>query len=184
MTRRRSSTASALLCAALIATTAGCGVPLEDSPRAIAQTSTTQTTVATTEPGTTGQTMAVYYFLDDQLTEVDVPDDSPTAAEAVTAVLAAPKAPFVSRIPVGTELVDFGVADRTATIDLSEDINTIEAEGQKAAYAQLVFTALASGEANRVRFEVAGEPVSLATDNGNLDIITASDYSDTFRPVS
>lgn len=174
-----------VLLPALLLTTGSCGVPLEDSPRAIAPTSTTQTTVPQTEPGSTGQTMSVYYFLDDRLTATNVgASDDPTAAEAVAAVLGAPRSPYVSRIPVGTQLLDFGITDRTATIDLSEDINTIEAEGQKAAYAQLVFTALASGDATRVGFEVAGESVNVATDNGNLQIITASDYEESFRPAS
>lgn len=184
MRGRRWSAVVLVVGVALTTTAVSCGVPLEDSPRAIAESTTTQTTVTTTEPGSAGQTMIVYYFLADQLTAVAVPaDDDPTAAEEVTAVLSAPKAPFLTNIPAGTELVDFTVVDRTATIDLSEDINTVEGAGQKAAYAQLVFTALASGEANRVTFEVAGEPVSAATDNGNRQIITASDYSDRFRPA-
>lgn len=183
--RRRTGTAltvlglvSVLSCASITA----CGVPLDDQPRAIDRTTTTQTTLVPASDGGEGS-MSVFFFRGDQLTAERVAvDDDPTIDDAVNTVLGEPKPPLDTRIPIGTELLGFALDGETAVIDLSDDIEAFTGQAQKEAYAQLVFTALASGRARSVRFRVGGEPVKAPTDHGNLDVVTANDYDPPLNP--
>ena len=160
---------------------AGCGVPLNDAPRAI-YTPTSQTTVAPPASGT-GETQSVYFFRDDRLEDQQVAaGNGPTIDDAINAVLAGPKRPLTTMIPTGTELLGFQLDGRTAIIDLSDDIEAIIGPPQKGAYAQLVFTALASGQATSVRFKVSGKAVQAPTDAGNRDTIVADDYDPPLNP--
>ena len=169
---------SGLSCASLSA----CGVPLDDQPRAIDRTTTTQTTLVPASDGGEGS-MSVFFFRGDQLTAERVAmDDDPTIDDAVNAVLGEPEPPLDTRIPIGTELLGFALVDDTAVIDLSDNIEAFTGQAQKEAYAQLVFTALASGRAESVRFRVGGEPVKAPTDQGNLDVVTADDYDPPLNP--
>ena len=97
-------------------------------------------------------------------------------------MLGEPEPPLDTRIPIGTELLGFALDGETAVIDLSDDIEAFTGQAQKEAYAQLVFTALASGRARSVRFRVGGEPVRAPTDQGNLDVVTANDYDPPLNP--
>jgi spore germination protein GerM len=159
-----------------------CGVPLDDAPRAIDRTTTTQTS-AVPPAGPTGETMAVFFFRGDRLTEVDVAaDDDPTIDDAVKAVLAGAQSPYTTFIPAGTDLLGFRLDGNTAVIDLSDDIEGVGGSRQKGAFAQLVFTALASGDATSVRFKVAGKAVPAPTDNGNVELVVADDYDPPLNP--
>ncbi len=161
---------------------AACGVPLDDAPRAIERTTTTQTTVPAPPDGS-GESMVVYFFRGDSLEDVEVAaDDQPTIDDAINAVLAGAEEPLASFIPAGTELLGFELDGTTAVIDLSDGIEGIGGSRQKGAFAQLVFTALASGEATSVRFKVAGEAVPAPTDNGNLELVVAADYDPPLNP--
>lgn len=154
---RRRASARVLLVAT--ATFLGaCGVPLDDSPRAIdrSTTSTSSPTTVASQPGE--KTQSIFFLEDERLVDVPIAeDDTPSIDDALAAVLDAPPKPLKTRIPKGTALLGFDLDDRTAVIDLSERINEIEAERQTQAYAQLVFTALASGKVDRVKFLVEGE---------------------------
>lgn len=170
-----------LLAAALLA---ACGVPLDDAPRAIDQstTSTSSPVTVASEPG--GQDLSVFYLDGEQLVDVQVPaGDTPTVRDALTTVLGPPpEQPLVTRIPEGTQLLGVELDDRTAVINLSEEINNIEAARQTQAYAQLVFTALASDEADRVMFLVEGKAVQAPTDNGGLEVVGEDDYDPPLSP--
>lgn len=183
MTRRRLPRAVVVLALAALAglVAASCGVPLDDEPRAIARTTTTQTTVAPAEGG--DGALTVYFFRGDRLEDVEVAGDAdPDVRDAVTAVLAGPPKPYTTQIPTGTELRDFQLDGQTAIIDLSDQMEVIDGPSQKAAYAQLVYTALQTGEARTVRFLVGGEERQAPTDNGNLDVVDEGDYEPPLNP--
>lgn len=176
--------AAAALSVGTVSVVAGCGVPLDDSPRAIDRSTTSTSsppTVPPSQPG--GEAQSLFYLDEDELIDVTIPaGDTPSVRDALAAVLGAPPQPLLTSIPEGTELLGFAIDGRTAVIDLSEQINDLEGERQTQAYAQLVFTALASGEADRVRFLVNGEEVQVPTDNGSLRIIGADDYDPPLNP--
>lgn len=164
-----------------------CGVPLDDAPRAIDRSTTTQAQVNEVDTGS-GRTMAVYFLRGERLEKVEVSaNDVPANArpgldEALTALLAKPSPPLVSQIPTGTKVRNARISGDTAVIDLSEEINDVEGKLQKAAYAQFVFTVLASGVADRVTFLVEGEPVQAPTDNGGKPTVIADDYDPPLNP--
>ncbi len=159
-----------------------CGVPLDDSPQVINRTTTTQPQVIPADPATS-KTVSVYFINDGRLVDQQVPaGDDASIAAAITAVLKRPEPPLQTQIPAGTELVDSATVGTTATIELTDDIQSIEGEPQKQAYAQLVFTALASGRVNQVTFLVAGEAVKVPTDNGARDVVTDADYRPPLNP--
>ena len=178
--RRRGTTVVVALVAALTVL-AACGVPLDDEPRAIDRSTTTSTTAP---PADTGDgTLSVYFFDGDNLVDQQVPaDDEPTIDDAVNAVLSGPAPPLTTQIPTGTELLGLRVDGTTAVIDLSDDIEAFTGLAQKQAYAQLVFTTLASRQVRQVRFKVAGKAVKAPTDQGNLDVVTAEDYDPPLNP--
>lgn len=177
----RGATIAATLLVAL-SSLAACGVPLDDEPRAIDR-STTTTTTAPPTGGTTGSTMSVYFFDGDDLVDQQVPaGDTPSIDDAVNAVLGEPEPPLTTQIPTGTELLGFRLDGNTAVIDLSDDIEAFTGPAQKQAYAQLVFTTLASRQVQQVRFKVAGKAVKAPTDQGNLDVVTADDYNPPLNP--
>lgn len=178
--RRAGLMSTVALGAALVLS--ACGIPLDDAPRAIDRSTTTQPQANPIGTGN-GQTMLVYFFSDEQLVDQPVAaDDTPTIDEAIKAVLGEPDPPLTTRIPAGTELLGFALEDRTAVIDLSDDIEAFTGPAQKEAYAQLVYTALASGEANAVRFKVAGKVVKAPTDDGNQELVTGDDYQPPLNP--
>lgn len=188
MNRRRPSSsrpvraAIAVLLAGGLNVLAGCGVPLDDEPRAIDRSTTTSTT-STPEGVGGGATMSVYFFAGDDLVDLQVPaDDESTVDDAVNAVLAGPEPPLTTRIPTGTELLGFTLDGTTAVVDLSDDIEAFTGPAQKQAYAQLVFTVLASRQVQQVRFKVAGQAVKAPTDQGNLDVVSADDYDPPLNP--
>lgn len=176
------ATGVATVTVALALLVAGCGVPLDDEPRAIDRTTTSQTTVVPPASGD-GKTMSIYFFGDERLVDQQVAaDNDPTIDDAIKSVLGKPEPPLTTLIPTGTELLGFELDGQTAIIDLSEDIQGFTGPEQKGAYAQLVFTALASGQATSVQFRVNGEAVKAPTDNGNREFVVANDYDPPLNP--
>lgn len=181
MTGRGPLRAGLAAVALLVGLLVGCGVPLDAEPRAIVRTTTTQTTVAPVEAG--DDQLTVYYFRGERLEDVQVSAEADAGtSDAVRAVLRSPEPPLTTQIPTDTELLDFSLDGRTAVIDLSDEMEVVTGQRQKEAYAQLVFTALFSGEARSVRFLVAGEAIQAPTDQGNRDVVQASDFDPPLNP--
>ncbi|MFN8017912.1 MAG: GerMN domain-containing protein [Acidimicrobiales bacterium] len=177
-----------LLAAAVAAAVAlvGCGVPFDDSPRPIAQTTaTTEAGTPTTAASSDAPTVGVYFLRGDRLERQDYPvDGEPTLRQALEFVLAEPAGDteLRSSVPPGTVLRHVEVADRTATVDLTDAINDVNGQAQKEAFAQMAFTILDFGGVDTVRFLVDGDPVDAPTDQGNLAVVTADDYSAPLNP--
>jgi len=178
-----------LLVALLVAiVTAGCGVPLDSSPRAIPTTTSTTPTTDSTAPTTGGspgaRTVSAYFLNDDTLERVLYPvDDEPTLADALTFVLGDPPQSLTTSIPSGTRLLSSKITGRVASVNLTSEINDISGQPQKQAYAQMAFTALALPTVTAVRFMVDGKEVDAPTDNGNRGVVTGADYEGSLNPL-
>lgn len=187
--RRRSAPVAlgALATAALVALLAACGVPIDDEPRAITQTTIPPAAdTPTTAPEETGQEVSVYFLRGDQLERQDLRvEGDPTLAQAISLVLGPPAeddAELESSVPPGTALRSVEVAGSTATIDLTSEINDVTGLPQKEAFAQIVFTTLAFPDVESVRFLVDGEAIDAPTDDGNLALVRAENYDKPLNP--
>lgn len=164
----------------------GCGVPLDDSPRAINRATSTTQPAATTSP-TGAVSSVVLYFVDEDGAlrpyEQDVRYE-PTVQDAVSTLLASQVSePLTTRIPPGTGLTDdLEVDGDLVRIDLTSEIDEITGDAQKLAFAQIVFTVLEFPQYERVAFSVEGEPVNAPTDGENLAVVTADDYDAPINP--
>lgn len=192
MTRRTGRTgrvAAALAAVAVVVGLAACGVPVDDEPRAISQTTLRPAeSVPSTIAPTGAPTVSVYFLNDDRLQAVEYPvEGEVTLGKALGNVLAAPPEGGASglrtAVPPGTQLRGAEVTeDGLATIDLSSEISDIGGTTQKEAFAQIVFTALGFDEVKRVGFSIDGRPIDAPTDDGNLSEVSADDYVPPLNP--
>lgn len=166
---------------------AGCGVPLDQEPRAINQTTVAPTTTVPTTAAPGGASVPVYFLNGDALQVQEFPvEGEVTLGAALANVLGSPPddtSPTLhTAVPPGTRLRGAEVRDGLATIDLSGEINDIGGLPQKEAFAQIVFTALGFDEVEQVRFLVDGKPVDAPTDDGNLSVIGPENYDPPLNP--
>lgn len=180
--RPRRAPAAALVAVALVLV--GCGVPLDDEPRAITRVTQPVETTPQTVDSPTGQAVTVYFLNEGALEPARFSvEDEPTVDEALRFLLTSPPPDGLQqRIPTGTTLRGVVRNGNQVTIDLSAEINDIGSPNQKEAFAQLVFTALELPGIDRVSFSIQGEPVKAPTDNANLDVVTAADYDPPLNP--
>ncbi|MCB0977831.1 MAG: GerMN domain-containing protein [Acidimicrobiales bacterium] len=175
--------ASLLLIASTAVSTA-CGVPLDDSPRAINRTTTT-TPVATTADVVTGPRVTLYFVNEDGgLVGQTTPSSTVVNVEGAVAALlrTRPSPPLSTRIPADTRLVDLDTSGDLVTVNLTGQIGTIRGEAEEQAYAQIVFTILAFPRYERVRFLIEGEVIAAPTDRENREIVTADDFDPPLNP--
>ena len=187
--RRRLAVAALVPVLSAVALAAGCGVPIDDAPRAISRTtvdpSVDDSRVTPTTSDRPGAVQVTAYFIGDQrLVGADFPvDDDPTLHDALAFTLGEPPPELTTALPSGTQILSAEVVDAVAAIDLTSEINDISGQSQKQAYAQLAFTAFTFADVVQVQFMVDGEMVDAPTDNGNKAIVTPSDFSE-LRPSS
>jgi hypothetical protein len=168
---------------------AGCGVPIDDGPRAISRTtvdpSVDDSRVTPTTSDRPGAVEVTAYFIGDQrLVGVAFPvDDEPGLRDALAFALGEPPRQLTTALPSGTQILSAEVVDAVAVIDLTSEINDISGQSQKQAYAQLAFTAFTFADVVRVQFLVDGEPVDAPTDDGNKAVVTPDDFSE-LRPTA
>ncbi|MCU1372178.1 MAG: Lipoprotein LpqB, GerMN domain protein [Ilumatobacteraceae bacterium] len=187
MRRLRPIAASAVLAAlaAGLLALAACGVPLDQEPRAINQTTIAPATTSVTIASPGDATVPVYFLNRDTLQAQEQPVEGDiTLGAALDAVLAPPDeaGDLRTAIPPGTALRGVEVADGLATIDLSSEINDIGGSAQKQAFAQIVFTALGFDEVQDVRFLIDGKAIDAPTDDGNLSVVSAANYDPPLNP--
>jgi spore germination protein GerM len=175
----------------------GCGIPTDDSPRAISRENVPDDVVDDTT-GTTASQSAVnasIYLVqspdDPRLAPVmrRVPVDSPAAGADPAAVLetlltatANPRERangITNLIPQDTRLASQPeLAGGTLVVDLTSEIFDVEGENQRAAFGQIVCTANALDGVEFVRFLVEGEPREVQVDSGATggQVTCADDY--------
>lgn len=192
MSRRRhgrSTTRAALVAGAitvLASGLAGCGVPLDSEPRAInpVEETTRPETTPTTSASPAATELNVYFLRDDRLVAEPKPvEGDATVGDALRFLLSGPESSALqTRIPPSTELRSVSITEGEATIDLTDEISGVSGQPGKEAFAQMVFTALEFPEVASVRFQVEGEAVVAPTDDGNLDVVSASNYDPPLNP--
>ncbi len=167
--------------AALALTCAGCGVPVDNGPTALARNNVPfgllrpSAATSTTTPNAAPVTVAVQIFLlaaDGTLSqatrEVPVPApltsildalvDGPTNAEAA--------AGLQSAVPPQTQIISASVSGGVATVDLGGTFDQLVGQSEIEAVAQIVFTATALPDVSSVGFELGGAQVAVPTATG------------------
>ena len=155
-----------LLLAGVLAA-AGCGIPLDESPRAIsASGSKPAPEQQTASPG--NSPVYLYFIKNDHLAGAtrDVPDRGPSSVLA--ALLAGPTAAetsngLISQIPAGTSVSSVASDGQTLHIAISKELADVVGASRQEAIAQTVFTVteLDGRRASRIRVsraEVTGSP--------------------------
>jgi hypothetical protein len=166
---------------------ASCGVPIDDAPRPITQTTIPPTEATpTTVPERGGKEVAVYFLRGEQLERQGFPvEGDPSLQDAIGFVLGPPPEGtdgLSTSVPPGTTLRGVDVADGVATVDLTNEISDVTSLAQKEAFAQIVFTTLAFPEVEAVRFLVEGEVIDAPTDDGNRAVVRADNYDKPLNP--
>ena len=176
---------------------AACGVPTDDQPRAISREQAPDV-----DEGQTDTSPAVTDTATLFLTQVDgdtnrlvpvpeqVPVDTsstPTPRTALETLLSytpneAQRAEgFTTRIPPNTALASSPELDEEGVllVNLNSNIDTIQAEGSRLAFGQIVCTADGFDEVEAVQFQVEGQPRAAPQGDGetNPGPVTCLDYA-------
>ena len=184
----------------------GCGIPTDDSPRAISSENVPDDVADdTTEPTPSQSTVVAPIYLvqspdDPRLMEVQRPvpaGSSPAAnpdpAAVLETLLTATATPeeqadgITNLIPPDTRLASQPeLARGTLVVDLTNEIFEIEGENQRAAFGQIVCTANRLEGVHFVRFLVAGEPTEVQVDSGATGgpVTCADDYKRLQEPTA
>lgn len=185
--RRARQLVRILLASVLAVISLGCGVPIDDDPRAITRTTldpaldaARQTPTTSDSPG--ARQVVAYFMRNENLEAATFPvDGRPTLADALDFATGDAPTGLTTSIPSGTSIRSVEVDESVARIDLTTEINDVSGQPQKQAYAQLVFTAFAFHDLTEVQFMVDGKAVDAPTDNGNRPSVTQYDYEE-LRP--
>lgn len=167
---------------------AGCGLPEDQRPRVIAAEDAPltldQNAAVESEPGPGTSIVELWLVEGERLQPVDRVVQGRTPQAVIGALLQGvtdgdPPA-VTTAIPADTRLLSATFDGTTLVIDLGPADAGIFAIGgaeQKAAFAQLVFTALELEGVTGVRFRVDGQPVTAPTDTGAVSgPLTAADF--------
>lgn len=171
---------------------AGCGIPTDDSPRALPADPAATVGAPTTAPAGSTNSATIYLGrgeVTDPLVGVRRGLDGPPNPERVLeAVLSPPTASdleegLLTFIPAESELLDWelDVPDSLLVIDLSDAFYTREGEAANSAFAQVVLTVtdLTTYRIERVAFRRDGDPIQAftASPGGPKDVVTRNDYA-------
>jgi spore germination protein GerM len=170
---------------ALVAMTASCGFPTQDSPhRADLDEAPPLVSSADSVP-TRNEDVAVWFVHDDRLTSatrsVPTPINATAAIAAITGGVSASEsaAGLRSAIPDPAMVTEAMVAGGTAVVTLAPEFLDIPAGDQVLALAQIVYTLTDLRGVGRVRFEIAGEPVVVPLPGGGSteDSVSRDDFT-------
>lgn len=173
---------------------ASCGLspekrPHEISDRAILNLLPPTSSSASSPDGIQKRSVLLYFFRGERLKKLYVRagGDSLTRERVLTLLLGgtprdADKG-WTTSIPPGTSVRGTRLRGSTLRIDLSGEIKSLGGTAAKAAYAQLVFTALQFRGVRSVRFAIEGDNIDAITDDGNLTIIQAKNYRPPLKPT-
>ncbi len=188
----RTRAVAAGLVVLLLAAAAACSLSDDRNPRALPRDALTlldtNATVTTPPQGSNPNEVDLYFLNDDHLTSVTTTTSTtPTAQAVFELLLAGPSQSQVAQglstsIPVNVTLHRAQkLDDGSLLVDLGPQISLVTGNGAKASYAQMVLTAKGLGF-DRVRFQIDGQPIDAPTDEGNLPVVTASDYKPPLNP--
>jgi spore germination protein GerM len=179
-------TRTALLVAAILLGAGGCGIPVDDEPRAVQPPPGQYLAPASPAPQTdaTGDVAETIYLTKDQ-TIVTVSrrvDGEPTVEQTVRDLIAGPTDPeraagIGSALP-GTAVIDgVRVLDGIAIVTLGARLEGTRND-ENLAYGQIVCTLDARSDINGVAFEQGGQRISVPTGDASLSkaTLTTADY--------
>jgi len=166
----------------LMGSVAACGIPVDETPRAILPAQAKQ---SGNESNTAGGAMTSYIFLtkNDHLVAVTraVVDRTPTSV--VKALLAGVPpgevaSGLISQIPAGTQLRSVKVDDDGVTVvDLDSTFDGVIGLSRQQAIAELTFTLTELEGVGRVGFAVAGTSVQVSSPTrGDVSSVTVCDF--------
>lgn len=185
MRRRGRVTIAALVATATVLAT-GCGVPLDNSPRAVLATTTTIATDGGPAAGSAevddGDITAFLFFIaNNQLINLDQEITSREPADALTALFAGvpPGASedVLSQIPTGTRLLGVRQLGTLLVVDVSTEFDNLVGTGRSQATAQIVMTATDLEGIDQVSLRIEGQPTQVFSQiRGDTDQVGACDY--------
>jgi spore germination protein GerM len=164
-----------------------CGIPTEDSPRALTDVSTS----STAPPAVDGNAAEAVLYLssgpvDEELVAVDRGlDSAPSPTAVLEALLQAPTEDEAAQqlttlIPADTTLVTAELDEDSdlLTVELSkEQWQTLSGDTSTGAYAQVVLTVTMLEGVSSVRFVLDGEVIDAPTPEGGFKpVVTRADY--------
>lgn len=170
-----------LLVGCLTAGVVGCGIPIDDAPRAIAAGTGGQTTGTTVTSG--GDTTTYLYFVkNDRLVDVtrDVPTRStrsvlaalfsgPTTTEAANGI--------ISQIPPGAVVRRVAEANGTTRIEVSKELLNVIGTAAFQALGQIVLTVTEIAPASNVEFVSGGQPIKVSSPaRGDVAQVSECDF--------
>ncbi|UDY35950.1 GerMN domain-containing protein [Dermatobacter hominis] len=167
-------------CASILAVTS-CSIGTDDEPRALAVSTTTTTLPAAPTSG--GATAVLYYLREGQLIPVSLSLPDRQVQTVVETLFESPEPgldalDLTTSVPIDTQLTSLELEDGTLTLDLSEEFDNVVGPSRQQAIAQIVMTATEFGNVERVRFQVDGDPIQVATPTrGDATTVTACDYA-------
>ncbi|MGH9113722.1 MAG: GerMN domain-containing protein [Acidimicrobiales bacterium] len=199
MTRRRPLGATVAALVGAVVVVGGCGIPADEEPRAIPRDNVPSGVLGddtgSTVPGGDTVTAGIYLVQTSeegrQLVEVARQAAAATPAGVLEALFDATvsdeeaETGITTLVPSATGLASQPeLVDGTLTIDLTEGFSTVQGEGLSAAFGQIVCTADALGDVERVRFEVAGRSTeAIDGDGAAADPVSCRNYSSLLAPV-
>ena len=184
-----------LLLALVVVVVAACGVPTDDSPRALPAERVPfgllEADAAGAPTGVPGAATrrSIYLVRENRLVETTQEVPAPgTAIDTLRELLMGPGAEDVEEglttfIPSGTVVLDVSPpVEGVATINLSGDLSAA-GEGLRLAFAQIVYTATGVPGVDRVLFQIDGTPRDVPDDQGETtaEPLGRSDFAQ-FRP--
>lgn len=177
-----------------LAVLAGCGIPLDDSPRALSGSLNADADGQTLATGdATDDTAYLFYVHSDGLVAVStrVADRDPDTV--LTALLTTkPSGPdadqLISQLPNGTRLLDLQRNGNRVLIDLSDEFASVNGPALQLAVGQIVLTLTDLQGISTVAFRVDGKDATVssprgdANEVGTCDVVSLLDGPDEVTP--
>jgi len=164
---------------------AGCGISSDDSPRDLAASTSTSTTVP---QGTQGNAPAVLYFVQGKFL-VPITRSLPERTEQaiLESLLKAPTpqdgANLSSSIPAGTELLRLQREGTLLRVDLSKEFEGVVGPDRQQAVAQMVLSETGKADSGddgvqRLTFSIDGDPFKVTSPSrGDVSEVTSCDFT-------
>lgn len=163
-------------------TLAGCGVPLDSTPRAVVASSSTTAAASDLATNEEGDTSAFLFFIaNNQLINVAQEVPSRSVDDALGALFAGVPSgaanDVVSQIPTGTRLLGVTRVGTLLDVDVSKEFDNLVGTGRSQATAQIVMTATDITGVDQVSLRIEGQPTQVFSQiRGDTDQVGPCDY--------
>ena len=158
----------------------GCGVPLDDSPRAMQSTRSGEPSPTSVAQGDTAA--YIYMLLDGSLVPAAREVSSRQPGPILDSVVQAPTADettagFISQVPMGTEVLGSVQSGDVLSVDLSTEFENVIGRTRQEAIGQMVFSATDLPGINEVTFSIDGTPLQVSSPTrGDVERVMDCDF--------